>query len=321
VHCLTVNAASTTPQAVPSVAPQVWVAQEGQAEILVDGYGTAGTTGLVNFRRARGTAAAPTAVLAGDNLGTIGGIGRGATGYSAGFNPRIDLAASENWSDIAQGTRIGFATTTPGAVSGPSVRMTVGQGVQIGNVIADPGNQNLGVANAIIVGGTSTASAAWMNSSPAGNAISFVSGPNNTPFVFFSSTPTTVVQFNTTTPFATLNTSGAWGTISDPRTKSDIEPYAQGLAAVLQLEPISFRYNGELGAVLDGPEVTRYGLDASVVQGIMPELVSKHTNRDIEGNAFDEILVLENGPLIYALVNAVKELSAEVEALKSKLPA
>ena len=78
------------------------------ASVDIDGYGPVG----INFigRRSEGTVAAPTGLLANDNIMAMQGRGYGATG----FRPRAghhEFFAAENWTDTAQGTYISVATT------------------------------------------------------------------------------------------------------------------------------------------------------------------------------------------------------------------
>jgi Chaperone of endosialidase len=85
------------------------------------------TFGNTNFgsaffgRKARGTTAAPTAVLSGDLLATFGGRGHTGTAFS-GDAGSIRVIATENWTDSARGTRLGFVTT-PNGTNTPLVRM------------------------------------------------------------------------------------------------------------------------------------------------------------------------------------------------------
>lgn len=85
--------------------------------IILDGYinGTA-APGLAT-RKARGTAASPTAVLANDYLGTFGARAYGATGFSTTTRGMIGIKASENWTDSAQGASIVFETTANSATT------------------------------------------------------------------------------------------------------------------------------------------------------------------------------------------------------------
>jgi hypothetical protein len=62
------------------------------------------------------------------------------------------------------------------------------------------------------------------------------------------------------------------------------------------------------------------GLIAQDAQGPMPELVKTNVGF-IDGTAVDDLLTIDSGPLVYALVNAVKQLAAKVEALEARVPA
>lgn len=87
------------------------IADNVATNIILDGYlNTIGAPGLAT-RKARGTAASPTAVLANDYLGTFGARGYGTTGFSPATRGMIGIKANENWTDTAQGTAISFETT------------------------------------------------------------------------------------------------------------------------------------------------------------------------------------------------------------------
>lgn len=115
-----------------------------------------------------------------------------------------------------------------------------------------------------------------------------------------------------TTAGACWNQTGTWSAMSDERTKRDVQPYrtpADSLARVNGLEPVMFKYNGAYGTVDDDQQM--YGLIAQQVQPVLPELV---TARSVDET---EVLGVDSGRLIYALVNAVKALTARVEALEA----
>lgn len=65
-------------------------------------------------RRARGTAAAPTATQNGDTIVRFGGNGYGTTKFSQFSDARIEFVATENHTDTAKGTEIRFLTTKEG---------------------------------------------------------------------------------------------------------------------------------------------------------------------------------------------------------------
>ena len=88
-------------------------------------------------RKARGTSAAPTALLAGDQLAFFGGKGYGATAFGPSLQGTggMSVNATQNWSDASQPTSLAFSTTPSGSAF-PTVRMTL-----------DPfGNLGLGTA-------------------------------------------------------------------------------------------------------------------------------------------------------------------------------
>ena len=86
---------------------------------------------LFTTRRANGTAAAPTAILSGHNVGGWSAYGYGTTGYGAGGRVNFLATATEDWTDTAQGCRFAVWTTTNGTVL-KYERMTVDQSGYVG---------------------------------------------------------------------------------------------------------------------------------------------------------------------------------------------
>ena len=87
-----------------------------------------------------------------------------------------------------------------------------------------------------------------------------------------------------------------------------------GLSEVLQLNPIKYQYKKEL--------VNRIGFSAQQVEPIIPESVyDTKQDQDNEGNTVsgDTIKAMYYVDLIPVLVNAIKELKAENDALKKRL--
>jgi hypothetical protein len=103
-----------------------------------------------------------------------------------------------------------------------------------------------------------------------------------------------------------------WANPSDRRLKDDIEDYATGLAAVVQLQPRTFVYNGKGGSTAG---MRGYGFIAEEVAPIMPETVGVRAGKlDADDEDETDIQTLDQSNLILALVNAVKELAARVDA-------
>ena len=101
----------------PTPSAQLWIlaADTVAPRVALDGFGSANPS--LWFRVARGTATAPTAVQNTDYLAAISAFGYGATAYSSGARALIQLQATENWTDAAQGTRLILATTQNGTVA------------------------------------------------------------------------------------------------------------------------------------------------------------------------------------------------------------
>jgi hypothetical protein len=135
---------------------------------------------------------------------------------------------------------------------------------------------------------------------------------------------------------------GAWGTTSDARIKNDLGDYPRGLAEIVSLRPVTYTYKGNdtpvAPAHAKGDENSKLpltvpypnsdhagaakaekkfaGLIAQEVEAIFPEMVSRRS-AFIDGVAVDDLRDLDTTPLIFALINAVKELKARVEQLEA----
>lgn len=82
--------------------------------VVLDSFG-ANTYGLLAGRSARGSASAPTATQSGDVLLRLAGNGYGTTGFAPLGVSRIDIVASQNFTDAARGSRIEFYNVPDGS--------------------------------------------------------------------------------------------------------------------------------------------------------------------------------------------------------------
>ena len=87
--------------------------QNVSSRIVFDSFG-ANTYVVVAGRTARGTPTAPLATANGDVLMRMSGNGYGTTKFSTLGSGRIDIVATENFTDAARATQIQFFTTTAG---------------------------------------------------------------------------------------------------------------------------------------------------------------------------------------------------------------
>lgn len=124
---------------------------------------------------------------------------------------------------------------------------------------------------------------------------------------------------------------------SDGRLKNVIGSYQRGLTELKQLNPITFRFKGNDRPILgdgvddeerkrieDNPSVrdtekVNVGIIAQDTEGFFPEMFDKPTKATIDGELVDDMRTLDGGPwLLWACVNAIKELAERVEALEAR---
>jgi hypothetical protein len=117
---------------------------------------------------------------------------------------------------------------------------------------------------------------------------------------------------------------GAWASTSDARIKSELGEYEQGLEDVIRLRPVVYVYKANAtleqdGRVLNAQEAKTgrklVGLIAQEVEPIFPDMVSK-TAAYIDGKAVADLRQLDVSALTFALVNAIKTLTARLTALE-----
>lgn len=105
----------------------------------------------------------------------------------------------------------------------------------------------------------------------------------------------------------------SWSSNSDERLKTDLVPIANAVTKVNSLRSVTGRYN------TDPTGTSRTFLIAQDVQAVLPEAVGTFQIPESEDKT--EYLSLAYQELIPLLVASIKELSAEVTALKAKVGA
>ena len=102
---------------------------------------------------------------------------------------------------------------------------------------------------------------------------------------------------------------GSWQTFSDERLKNIKGNFTSGLKAVMQLQPLRYEYKTDnaLGLKSEGEHV---GFGAQAVEKVIPEAVTK------TGSGY---LMVNNDPIIWTMLNAIKEQQQEIEQLKAQI--
>jgi hypothetical protein len=102
---------------------------------------------------------------------------------------------------------------------------------------------------------------------------------------------------------------GSWGSWSDIRLKDVKGSFARGLDEVLRLSPVTYSYKQGNDKNFDS-SLTHVGLIAQDVQNVIPEAVEVGE---------DGYLIINNDPIIWSMLNAIKELKAENDALRERV--
>jgi hypothetical protein len=102
---------------------------------------------------------------------------------------------------------------------------------------------------------------------------------------------------------------GTWSVPSDERLKNIKGRFNPGLKAVMQLQPIRYEYKRDnaLGLKSEGEHI---GFGAQALQKIIPEAVTKNS---------DGYLMVNNDPIIWTMLNAIKEQQKEIAELKGQV--
>src|SRR5439155_3561427 len=126
------------------------------------------------------------------------------------------------------------------------------------------------------------------------------------------------VGIGTTTPDLKLSVSGdadksvgggSWQFFSDERLKNIKGRFNSGLKAVMQLQPIRFQYKRDNALGLQS-ELEQVGFGAQALQKVIPEAVTKNANG---------YLMVNNDPILWTMLNAIKEQQKEIGALKGQV--
>ncbi len=110
-------------------------------------------------------------------------------------------------------------------------------------------------------------------------------------------------------------TAGAWIGASDRRLKKDIKDYNDGLEKLMQVRPVTYRFNGKLGFPSSEEHV---GVVAQEMQEVAPYMIKSLNNKTEEGQQ-EDYLAYDPTALTYMLVNAVQEQQAIIDAQKEEI--
>jgi hypothetical protein len=102
---------------------------------------------------------------------------------------------------------------------------------------------------------------------------------------------------------------GSWGTYSDGRLKNLNGSFNSGLSQVLKLNPVRYRYKSDNALGIRDTE-EHIGVVAQDVQRVIPEAVTEN------GKGY---LLVNNDPIIWSMLNAIKEQQRQFEQQQAVL--
>ena len=211
------------------------------------------------------------------------GIGNTAAGYDA------LVSAEGTINNVAFGSTAGYGVSTG------NYNVAIGSETLYGTLT---GNYNIAIGHRSMYAASGAAS----------NNIAIYS--SGTPVFDITTASDRIVLGNTSATNAYIQV--AWTVVSDERDKMNFADVPHGLNFIKQLSPVSFQFRADRKSEIpNGP--VRYGFKAQDI------LKLEGKNSVIIDNEDPEKLRYNGEALVPVLVNAIKELSSEIEKLKQDI--
>lgn len=290
------------------------------AGTLVSGFGGTGFStyakGDILYASAINTVSKLPVGSTGQVLTVSAGAPVWATAAASGVSSlATSVAANATGFGLAANVSTGAVTLTFSISTASSARTSLGLG-STDNVTFNKVTASSGASLGFVVGNAGVSYASGFgnlnmeaNTSFYGNTSSCFHSVNSV--TNWSSTNTTFTLGSGISAFK--DGGGTWSATSDLRVKKDITPYPLSTKDLLTLNPVSYKYNGQYGT--NDSDASYIGLIAQEVQNT--PFVSMVNSYDRDGV---EILSVDSSQLVFALINAVKELTARIKVLEAKAP-
>jgi hypothetical protein len=256
-----------------------------------------------------------------------GNVGIGTSVFP--FSPRLSVnSTGQNTiaiqtTDTAQGSTgtimyMGTGATTGNYTYGV-IRVLGDGGTSAANLVLQPSGGIVAIGatstnGRLGVRGTTNDSSAYAfeaaNSS--GNSLFLVRNDGN---VGIGAVPSYQLQLSTDS--AAKPSTNTWTIASDERVKENVNSYTKGLDVIMGINPVTYDYNGKAGFSKIKDNV---GVIAQEIKDLMPESISTYKAKlNEEDEEETELFNFNSHALTYVLINSIKELKAEIEALKSQI--
>jgi Chaperone of endosialidase len=245
---------------------------------------------------------------------------------------RIRPGAPTSSIDISASGNVGIGTASPDSALGDTLQGTTlrvhgssaygllsitntvtGSGATMGRItFASTGYSGLDKRTALLLSSSETAA----TDNPTGNLRFFTNGAGTLSermridgagnVGIGTPAPTDKLSVNGT---ASKPGGGSWATFSDERLKNVKGRFSSGLEAIMQLQPLRYEYKPN-NALYIKSGLEHVGFGAQAVQRIIPEAVTRNENG---------YLMVNNDPILWTMLNAIKEQQDEIAQLKEKV--
>lgn len=221
---------------------------------------------------------------------------------------RIRPGAPTSSIDISASGNVGLGTASPslkletkGTAGLPASSGTTQSGIARFSQTSGVGVVDLGFG-----GGAGTGWIQATDSTNLANNFGLLLNPNGGNVGIATTAPTATLSVNGT---ANKPGGGSWDVFSDERLKNIKGQFNSGLKALMQLQPLRYEYkqNNALGIRSEGEHV---GFGAQAVQKIIPEAITSNSQGYLQIN---------NDPILWTMLNAIKEQQKEIEQLKGQV--
>lgn len=215
---------------------------------------------------------------------------------------RVRPGAPTSSIDISASGSVGVGTASPSAAlhlnSAAQAFTTAGQ-----FLISDSADTN----RHLRFGYDSALESGWIQASKIGTSFEpLLLNPNGGNVGIGTTAPTDLLSVNGT---ASKPGGGTWAVFSDERLKNIKGSFTSGLSAVMKLQPIRYEYKAD-NALSIKSEGEHIGFGAQEVQKVIPEAVTTNSQG---------FLMVNNDPIIWTMLNAIKEQQKEIVELKRQV--
>jgi len=113
--------------------------------------------------------------------------------------------------------------------------------------------------------------------------------------------------------------SGFSGTnASDIRLKRDIRPFVDGFNVLEKIRPVRYKWNGLWGHANNDKDVV--GIIGQELESVAPYAITRIKDKIQPGGVATEVITVNPAAIIFLLVNAAKDLKAQIDALERAKP-